>query len=88
MAGHQIILPGVEYHIGRGGTFGPWEKQEGYKGEGMTPEEIIQLIVEKIEEGDPEVLSRISLVMKNRLLHKKEDLKEIEALLKAQIKKK
>jgi hypothetical protein len=53
----------------------------------MTPEEIIQLIVEKIEEGDPDVLSRISLVMKNRLLHKKEDLKEIEAILRSQVKK-
>ena len=53
----------------------------------MTPEEIIQKIIEKVEEGDPEVLARISLVMKHRLLNKKEDLKEIEALLKAQVKK-
>jgi hypothetical protein len=53
----------------------------------MTPEEIILKIIEKVEEGDPEVLARISLVMKNRLLTKKEDLKEIEALLAAQVKK-
>ena len=51
----------------------------------MTPEEIIYKIIEKVEEGDPEVLSRISLVMKNRLLTKKEDLREIEALLEAQV---
>ena len=50
----------------------------------MTPEEIIQLIIQKVEEGDPEVLARISLVMKNRVLEKKEDLKEIEAILLAQ----
>ena len=53
----------------------------------MTPEEIIQRIIEKIEEGDPEILNRISLVMKNRLLTKKEDLKEIEALLASMTKK-
>lgn len=53
----------------------------------LTPEQIIQKIIEKVEEGDPEVLNRISLVMKNRVLNKKEDLKEIEALLKAQVKK-
>jgi hypothetical protein len=53
----------------------------------MTPEEIVQLIVQKVEEGDPEVLSRISLVMKNRLLQKKEDLKEIETILLAGVKK-
>lgn len=53
----------------------------------MTPEEIVQLIVQKVEEGDPEVLSRISLVMKNRLLQKKEDLKEIETILLASVKK-
>ena len=53
----------------------------------MTPEEIIQKIIEKVEEGDPEVLSRISLVMKNRLLTKKEDLREIETLLAAQVKR-
>lgn len=47
----------------------------------MTPEEVIQLIIQKVEEGDPEVLARISLVMKNRILQKKEDLKEIETLL-------
>jgi len=50
----------------------------------MTPEEIIQQIIVRVEEGDPEVLNRISLVMKNRLLSKKEDLREIEALLMAQ----
>ena len=53
----------------------------------MTPEEIIQRIIEKIEEGDPEILNRISLVMKNRLLTKKEDLKEIEALFVSMTKK-
>jgi S-adenosylmethionine:tRNA-ribosyltransferase-isomerase (queuine synthetase) len=53
----------------------------------MTPEEIIQRIIEKIEEGDPEILNRISLVMKNRLLTKKEDLKEIETLFAAITKK-
>jgi hypothetical protein len=51
----------------------------------MTPEEVIQLIIVKVEEGDPEVLSRISLVMKNRLLQKKEDLKEIETILLANV---
>jgi hypothetical protein len=51
----------------------------------MTPEEVIQLIIVKMEEGDPEVLSRISLVMKNRLLQKKEDLREIEKILLAQV---
>jgi hypothetical protein len=51
----------------------------------MTPEEIVQLIVEKVEEGDPEVISRISLVMKNRLLQKKEDLKDIERILLATV---
>jgi S-adenosylmethionine:tRNA-ribosyltransferase-isomerase (queuine synthetase) len=54
----------------------------------VTPEEIIQKIIEKVDEGDPEVLARISLVMKNRILTKKKDLKEIEALLEAQVKKK
>jgi hypothetical protein len=49
----------------------------------MTPEQIIQLIIKKVEEGDPEVLGQISLVMKNRVLQKKEDLKEIEKILKA-----
>ena len=53
----------------------------------MTPEQIVQKIVEKIEEGDPEVLNRISLVMKNRVLNKKNDIKEIEAILKAQVRK-
>jgi len=53
----------------------------------MTPEEIIQKIIEKIEEGDPEVLARISLIMKNRLLTKKEDLMEIQAILEAQVKR-
>jgi hypothetical protein len=53
----------------------------------MTTEEIVQLIVEKVEEGDPEVLARISLVMKNRLLQKKEDLKEIETILLAGVQK-
>ena len=53
----------------------------------MTPEEIILKIIEKVEEGDPEVLSRISLVMKNRLLTKKEDLRDIEALFAAQVKR-
>jgi len=53
----------------------------------MTQEEIIQLIVKKVEEGDPEVLSRISLVMKNRLMQKKEDLREIETILLAQVQK-
>jgi len=53
----------------------------------MTPEEIIQRVIEKIDEDDPEVLNRISLVMKNRLLSKKEDLREIEALLALQVKK-
>ncbi|MGA2933830.1 MAG: hypothetical protein ABSD81_01585 [Methanomicrobiales archaeon] len=51
----------------------------------MTPEDIIQLIIQKVEEGDPEVLSRISLVMKNRVLQKKEDLKEIEKILLANV---
>ncbi|HUK39371.1 MAG TPA: hypothetical protein VLV30_09675 [Methanomicrobiales archaeon] len=51
----------------------------------MTPEEIILKIVEKVEEGDPEVLARISLVMKNRILTKKQDLQEIQALLEAQV---
>jgi hypothetical protein len=51
----------------------------------MTPEEVVQLIIRKVEEGDPEVLNRISLVMKNRVLEKKEDLKEIEAILLAQV---
>jgi hypothetical protein len=51
----------------------------------MTPEEIVQLIVEKVEEGDPEVISRISLVMKNSLLQKKEDLKDIERILLATV---
>jgi hypothetical protein len=55
--------------------------------EGMTPEEIIQRIIEKIEEGDPEILARISLVMKNRLLTKKEDLKDIETLFASLTKK-
>jgi S-adenosylmethionine:tRNA-ribosyltransferase-isomerase (queuine synthetase) len=50
----------------------------------VTPEEIIQKIIEKVEDGDPEVLARISLVMKNRVLNKKQDLQEIEVLLKAQ----
>jgi len=50
----------------------------------MTPEEVVQLIIRKVDEGDPEVLNRISLVMKNRVLEKKEDLKEIEAILLAQ----
>jgi hypothetical protein len=54
-------------------------------GRNMTPEEIVQLIVEKVEEGDPEVISRISLVMKNRLLQKKEDLKDIERILLATV---
>jgi len=49
----------------------------------MTPEEIVLLIIKKVEEGDPEVLARISLVMKNRVLQKKEDLKEIETILLA-----
>ncbi|MDD1663135.1 MAG: hypothetical protein LUQ67_03465 [Methanomicrobiales archaeon] len=53
----------------------------------MTPEEIIQLIIQKVEEGDPEVLARISLVMKNRLLQKKEDLKEIETILLSEVQK-
>jgi len=53
----------------------------------MTPEEIIQLIIQKVEEGDPEVLARISLVMKNRLLQKKEDLKEIETILLSNVRK-
>jgi hypothetical protein len=53
----------------------------------MTPEEIIQLIIQKVEEGDPEVLTRISLVMKNRLLQKKEDLKEIETILLSKVQK-
>jgi len=53
----------------------------------MTPEEVVQKIIEKVEEGDPEVLSRISLIMKNRLLTKKKDLKEIEAILAAQVKR-
>ena len=55
--------------------------------EGMTPEEIIQRIIEKIEEGDPEILARVSLVMKNRLLTKKEDLKDIETLFASMVKK-
>jgi len=53
----------------------------------MTPEEIVQQIIDRIDEGDTEVLNRISLVMKNRLLSKKEDLKEIEALLAMQVRK-
>ena len=51
----------------------------------MTPEEIILKIIEKVEEGDPEVLTRISLVMKNRILTKKEDIKEIQAMFEAQV---
>ena len=51
----------------------------------MTPEEIILKIIEKVEEGDPEVLTRISLVMKNRILTKKEDIKEIQAIFEAQV---
>lgn len=54
----------------------------------MTPEDIIQLIIQKVEEGDPEVLARISLVMKNRVLQKKEDLKEIETILLANVSQK
>ena len=54
----------------------------------MTPEQVVQLIVQKVEEGDPEVLSRISLVMKNRVLQKKEDLREIEKILMATTKPK
>ena len=54
----------------------------------MTPEEIIVKIIEKVEEGDPEILGQISLVMKNRVLNKRQDLKEIEALLAMQVKKK
>jgi hypothetical protein len=54
---------------------------EGEERRGMTPEEIIQVIIDKVEEGDPEVLARISLVMKNRVMRKKEDLREIERLL-------
>jgi hypothetical protein len=54
----------------------------------LTPEEIIQLIIQKVEEGDPEVLARISLVMKNRVLQKREDLKEIEKILLANVPKK
>ena len=53
----------------------------------MTPEEVVQKIIEKVEEGDPEVLNRISLVMKNRLLSKREDLEEIQALFEAQVKR-
>jgi hypothetical protein len=53
----------------------------------LTPEEIVQMIVQKVEEGDPEVLARISLVMKHRLLQKKEDLKEIETILLAGVQK-
>ena len=52
----------------------------------MTPEQIVQIIVKKVEEGDPEVLARISLVMKNRVLQKKEDLEEIERILLANVK--
>ena len=51
----------------------------------MTPEEIILKIIEKVEEGDPEVLTRISLVMKNRILTKKEDIREIQAIFEAQV---
>ncbi|HVN65253.1 MAG TPA: hypothetical protein VMT31_01415 [Methanomicrobiales archaeon] len=58
---------------------GPRSRRPG----SMTPEQIIQLIIKKVEEGDPEVLGQISLVMKNRVLQKKEDLKEIEKILKA-----
>ncbi len=54
----------------------------------FTPDEIVQLIVKKVEEGDPEVLARISLVMKNRVLAKKNDLMEIEAILMANTKPK
>jgi hypothetical protein len=53
----------------------------------MTPEDIIQLIIQKVEEGDPEVLARISLVMKNRVLQKKEDLREIETILLADVRR-
>ncbi len=59
----------------------------GLSARDLTPEEIIQMIVRKVEEGDPEVLARISLVMKNRLLQKKEDLKEIETILLAGVQK-
>jgi len=51
----------------------------------LTPEQIVQLIVDKVEEGDPEILAKISLVMKNRVLQKKEDLKDIEKILLANV---
>ena len=54
----------------------------------LTPEQIIQLIIQKVEEGDPEILGQISLVMKNRVLQKKEDLQEIEKILMATVKPK
>ena len=54
----------------------------------MTPEEIVLKIIEKVDEGDPEILGQISLVMKNRVLNKRKDLKEIEALFALQTKKK
>ena len=53
----------------------------------LTTEEIIQLIIQKVEEGDPEVLARISLVMKNRVLQKREDLKEIETILLSEVRR-
>ena len=51
----------------------------------LTAEEIVQLIIDKVEEGDPEILGKISLVMKNRVLQKKEDLREIEKILLANV---
>ena len=51
----------------------------------LTEEQIIQLIIDKVKEGDPEVLGRISLVMKNRVLQKREDLREIEKILIANV---
>ena len=51
----------------------------------LTEEEIVQLIIDKVEEGNPEVLIRISLVMKNRVLQKREDLREIEKILMANV---
>jgi len=65
----------------------PFGVNRGLRARDLTPEEVVQMIVQKVEEGDPEVLSRISLVMKHRLLQKKEDLKEIETILLAGVKK-
>jgi hypothetical protein len=80
-----LINDGVEHNLWKEGQ--PVHARDGEGGDGMTPEEIIVKIIEKVEEGDPEILGQISLVMKNRVLNKRQDLKEIEALLAMQVKK-